>query len=330
MAVLVFLYGMRQNAHVTTTNRACFAAVRPRTARKAEEFPRRHSRIIAANNTEVLASTPDRQGVLTVKNMKMYGLSCSVGEGGDNFPHDVSAVKSGLQRHGFFLPDPDHDSCDIFLIQAIRQFQSDFMHEPTGLIEPDSGIWDYLVSGFSGFKLPFMTYTPTGKRRARTTGRRPAQTAGAEQTPSDADDIDADSIHVVRKWETAQSTISELSFGNVKGYVLERPGPDTTASGLRFRIPVGAYKIHWHNSGLQGVAPFNPVPELFNDAVPKSRHILIHNGNYPKNTDGCLLVGSTKGTDMVGDSRTMLRKLKAFIQEKGIENVNVIISAGYQ
>ncbi|GHU15232.1 hypothetical protein AGMMS50225_28350 [Betaproteobacteria bacterium] len=186
------------------------------------------------------------------------------------------------------------------------------MREPSGLVEPNSETWRYLVkdSGFS--VLPSIAYDPS------------------KVVLRPADRKNVDKILIVRKWETTESTISELSFGTVRGYVLERPGPDTTTSGLRLRVPVGTYKIQWHDSGLAGVSPYNPVPELFNASVPVDRHILIHNGNYPSNTDGCLLVGTTKSTNAVGSSVSMLNKLKEFVTEKGIDNVRVIISDNYQ
>jgi hypothetical protein len=78
------------------------------------------------------------------------------------------------------------------------------------------------------------------------------------------------------------------------------------------------------------VEPHNPVPKLFNGEVPKSRQILIHNGNKPEHTKGCLLVGTGKGTNTVSNSVAMLGTLKEFIDEKGIESVSVVISASFQ
>jgi hypothetical protein len=138
-------------------------------------------------------------------------------------------------------------------------------------------------------------------------------------------------IQIVRKWQTDNSTISELitNGGLIRGYVLERPGPDTTESGLRLRIPEGTYKLKWHNSSLPNVSPHNPVPLLFNNDVPASRYILIHNGNFPHNTDGCLLVGKTRGTDLVNSSVAMLNELKTFLNESSIETIQLTISSDY-
>ncbi|WP_411016729.1 DUF5675 family protein, partial [Salmonella sp. s51944] len=110
---------------------------------------------------------------------------------------------------------------------------------------------------------------------------------------------------------------------------IERPGPDTTASGLRRRIPEGSYKIKWHSSNIASVNSHNPVPILYNASVPQSRYILIHNGNYPRNTDGCLLIGSTKGKDFVGGSVAKLKELKEFLTPEGIENFTVSSTSCY-
>jgi hypothetical protein len=92
--------------------------------------------------------------------MKYYRLLHSVGENGDNLPYDVKAVKLGLQNHGFLpvVVNDRHAFCDIQTIYAIKRFQSRFMHEPDGLVKPDSETWCYLAGrpGFS--KLPFMAY----------------------------------------------------------------------------------------------------------------------------------------------------------------------------
>ncbi|EPR9025269.1 DUF5675 family protein [Cronobacter dublinensis] len=138
-------------------------------------------------------------------------------------------------------------------------------------------------------------------------------------------------ISIKRLWQSDNSTIStyEVSGSTIKGYILERPGPDTTASGQIKRIPEESYKIKWHSSNIASVKSNNPVPLLYNASVPQSRYILIHNGNYPRNTDGCLLIGSTKGKDFVGGSVAKLKELKEFITQEGIENFTVSITSCY-
>ncbi|ELY2856429.1 hypothetical protein SMC92_003528 [Cronobacter dublinensis] len=138
-------------------------------------------------------------------------------------------------------------------------------------------------------------------------------------------------ISIKRLWQSDSSTIStyEVSGSTIKGYILERPGPDTTVSGQRKRIPEESYKIKWHSSNIASMKSHNPVPILYNALVSQSRYILIHNGNYSRNTDGYLLIGSTKGKDFVGGSVAKLKVLKEFITQEGIENFTVSIASCY-
>ena len=99
------------------------------------------------------------------------------------------------------------------------------------------------------------------------------------------------------------------------GYTLESAGPDTTARGKDRRIPAGLYSVVWHRS-----PKFNRmVPVLFNEQVPKDRYIEIHAGNYPKHTEGCILVGKWANDEGVFESKATLEALLSFIQGKSIE-----------
>lgn len=99
------------------------------------------------------------------------------------------------------------------------------------------------------------------------------------------------------------------------GYTLESAGPDTTARGKDRRIPAGLYSVVWHRS-----PKFNRVvPVLFNERVAKDRYIEIHAGNYPKHTEGCILVGKWANDEGVFESKATLEALLSFIQGKDLE-----------
>ncbi|WDF64932.1 DUF5675 family protein [Flavobacterium sp. KACC 22763] len=134
-------------------------------------------------------------------------------------------------------------------------------------------------------------------------------------------------IRLIRKWETKKSTIGEFTIddSDIKGYILEEKGPDTTVSGIEQRVPVGTYNLKWHNGTKK-----KGVLKLYNSNVSEDRAILIHSGNTAADTEGCLLPGSTKSTDFVGDSKAKVKEINDYVKEKGVEGAKIIIAAKYE
>lgn len=90
----------------------------------------------------------------------------------------------------------------------------------------------------------------------------------------------------------------------LKGFSLEPAGKDEVRRGLDRRVPVGVYDVAWHNS-----PKFKRLlPLLHNENVPKNRYILIHHGNFPKDTEGCILLGGSFDNKGVYNSKDMLDK----------------------
>lgn len=138
-------------------------------------------------------------------------------------------------------------------------------------------------------------------------------------------------VIVKRKWQTDVSTIAELSIEGTEftGFTLEPAGPDTTTPNQNKRVPEGVYKVSWYDAVKPSLAKYNPLPLIYNDEVSASRLILFHNGNYPKNTDGCLLVGSSMGTDVVNASVAKLKEFKAILQSVDVNEITVQINSEY-
>lgn len=129
-------------------------------------------------------------------------------------------------------------------------------------------------------------------------------------------------IEVVRFKQTARSTISKFScnWNKITGYMLEPAGPETKEANKNRRIPAGLYNLIPHTG-----AKYKKVVRLYNENVPQSRAILIHQGNSPKDTIGCLLAGSTYSDDYVGTSMAKLTELMNAVYALGAEKVKVRI-----
>jgi len=114
-------------------------------------------------------------------------------------------------------------------------------------------------------------------------------------------------ITVERKLFTPNSTIGEMSLnGTFFCYTLE-PRADQS-QGKPFCIPAGRYTV---------TLAFSPrfemtTPHVMN--VPGFQEIEIHPGNYPRDTEGCCLVGATHDVDFIGNSRNTFTKLMAQLQ----------------
>ena len=93
-------------------------------------------------------------------------------------------------------------------------------------------------------------------------------------------------------------------------YGLEPIGPDCVESGKDRRIPKGLYLVDWHSSPRFKKS----LPRLYSDRVSKDRCILIHAGNYPGDTEGCILLGKNYNDKGVFNSREALDKVIGIIR----------------
>jgi len=120
-----------------------------------------------------------------------------------------------------------------------------------------------------------------------------------------------------RVWLTDKSSCGELSVdAKVLCYSLELPVKDGLPGSA---IPPGRYQVllqpspKFHLSTDPWVEQYaSKMPHLVN--IPNRSLIMIHWGNLPENTDGCILVGLTHGDDEVGESRLAFESLYRIIE----------------
>jgi len=103
-----------------------------------------------------------------------------------------------------------------------------------------------------------------------------------------------------------KSTMGALSIdGKFACYTLENPWLDNRRRISS--IPTGTYELQlrkeggWHGRAAAKFPGMHKGMIELRD-VPGRTYILIHWGNTPRNTDGCVLVGNTASQDFVGNS----------------------------
>lgn len=124
-------------------------------------------------------------------------------------------------------------------------------------------------------------------------------------------------LKIKRFKEIVDGTIGKfclLSSENVEllsGYTLEPAGEDTLKAGQDKRIPQGRYHATWK---IYSPKFKRHLPTLFNDEVNKARRILIHSGNIPDHTSGCILLGGNYTNGGVWNSRDTFAKFEAIVK----------------
>ena len=122
--------------------------------------------------------------------------------------------------------------------------------------------------------------------------------------------------------KTDKSTIGELYIdGKQRWYVLEdveRSAGEKVYG--KTAIPKGTYEVIMSMSKR-----FNKIlPLLLN--VPMFEGIRIHAGNTAEDSEGCLLVGKTRGVDFVGESRKACAELFPLMQKAFDKKEKIIIT----
>ena len=112
-------------------------------------------------------------------------------------------------------------------------------------------------------------------------------------------------LELRRSPSDSESTAGELWLaGSFECYTLEdivRPAGRKVAGATA--IPAGRYEVDITFSPRFG----QPMPLLL--AVPDFEGVRIHWGNTAADTEGCILVGQTRGKDFIGSSRAAFEAL---------------------
>jgi len=125
-------------------------------------------------------------------------------------------------------------------------------------------------------------------------------------------------LKLIRKIFTEESTIGELYInGEFYCMTLEDKVREVKIKSIT-AIPKGRYELAiTFSNRFQELMPL-----LIN--VPNFEGVRIHWGNYSKDTDGCILVGSSKAVNMIGNSRAAYAKLLALLK-KAIKTEKIFI-----
>jgi hypothetical protein len=87
-------------------------------------------------------------------------------------------------------------------------------------------------------------------------------------------------------------------------------------------IPEGQYKVRLRTAKESSSRDYLHL--LVQDVEGRS-YILVHIGNFPKDTKGCILVGQSRQQDRVNNSRFAMELLMKEILNLGGTNINLII-----
>ena len=116
-------------------------------------------------------------------------------------------------------------------------------------------------------------------------------------------------LHLKRLHRTDKSTIGELTIdGKFECYTLEDIEREVKVKA-ETAIPKGTYKVIINQSNRFK----RLMPLLLN--VSNFEGVRIHAGNTNHDTEGCILVGRTRGVDFIGQSRKAYDSLFKKMQE---------------
>ena len=126
---------------------------------------------------------------------------------------------------------------------------------------------------------------------------------------------------LIRDTFTEESTIGELFINGERICdTLENPYLDNQRTISC--IPEGEYSVRLRTARESATRDYL---HLLVQDVPNRKWILVHIGNYPSQTQGCILVGNGREHNAVNNSRLAMDLLIKEILNLGGTNINLII-----
>ena len=126
---------------------------------------------------------------------------------------------------------------------------------------------------------------------------------------------------IIRDEFTDKSTIGKLFLnGEMFCYTLELPYINNERRISC--IPEGQYKVRLRTAKESSSRDYL---HLLVQEVKGRSYILVHIGNFPKDTKGCILVGQSRKQDRVNNSTLAMDLLMKEILNLGGTNINLII-----
>ena len=151
-------------------------------------------------------------------------------------------------------------------------------------------------------------YIPKTQVKDKTALKKPTEVRGVN-------------LLIIRDTFTKESAIGRL-FINGESFcdTLENPWLDNQRNISC--IPEGQYKVRLR---LARESATRDYLHLLVQDVPNRKWILVHIGNYPSQTQGCILVGNGREQDAVNNSRLAMDLVIKEILNLDGENINLII-----
>lgn len=141
------------------------------------------------------------------------------------------------------------------------------------------------------------------------------------------------------KGKVEDSTIGSIKLFDddkvlFEGYTCENIGPSTDKPRQDKRIIARTYDLEWttttkNDNKTLGKWQNNAILLTCDKELPnfRNRRILIHTGNYPSNTEGCILVGEEQtNSGAVSKSVVAIIRLFNLIEKIGIDNVKLEVN----